>query len=180
MQRCGPHRRPPVSDFIGNAQTGGALMRLRFQQNSFVVNRRKISKNGGFLQFSGRIGNTADQRDALFGPGRAFPEGSSGPDRNRSMLFPSFPDPPPHFSGKCCCAIFFITGPSPSEEPTGQGFCTFSTGFSTLLCQPCKPGKIPDFPPVRRRCPGAASAGDAATAPAAAPLPPEKRRNPPG
>ena len=38
-------------------------------------------------------------------------------------------------SQKCYCVKFYITGVSPGQNTCISGFYTFSTGFSTLLCQ---------------------------------------------
>jgi hypothetical protein len=49
-----------------------------------------------------------------------------------------------------------ITNRQPAGDHAAQGFCTFSTGFSTALCQQGKPPKMPELggrgqslPPVR-------------------------------
>ncbi len=108
-----------------------------------------------------------------------FPGFKYSPDRR--LLFPPFPGRDFLFSRKCSCANLFITGLSPGKMPAAIGFYTFSTEFSTLLCQPCNPEKI--------HCPGCSrhtvrrtertlSTGGGA-GPAAAPPPPGRGPGPP-
>ena len=70
------------------------------------------------------------------GAADAIPEWNRTPERAGSEdAFPPFPVSKTGSSQKCCCVILPITGLSPSQTVHNQGFFTFSTEFSTPLCQ---------------------------------------------